>query len=324
MENNNMKMEVEEIFSNNDASSYIKNNNNINLNDPLENFSHKDTSSYIKNKNNINWNEPLENAAKYIGESSKGYKLMHLRLAQTSRKIYNRLMFLGILIGPLGGMVSAIEAFINPSVEPISAIIAISFGFLSGIIVAIIKFGKYDEVSNANKQAAARYTSIESNVRRQLGLYRNDRFLAIPYMEWLETKFEEIFLSAPLLPEKSYDNYYIFAKKMGLIIPNHYEGVIHINTEYTDTKINEIKNISSIEVNQLSVIDRIRKIDNKEEQETTTKNISERKSSSSNSDKELSGEKCIKRTNDFTEFPMLNHCSDKMLEYEIKRMFNFT
>ena len=48
--------------------------------------------------------------------------------------------------------------------DPTFPIIELVLGFLSGIVVASIKFGRYDEVSNANKTAAARYTSIESNV----------------------------------------------------------------------------------------------------------------------------------------------------------------
>ena len=51
----------------------------------------------------------------------------------------------------------------------------IILGFLSGVIVAILKYGKYDEVSTANKSAAAKYASLEANVRRQLSLYRSDR-----------------------------------------------------------------------------------------------------------------------------------------------------
>ena len=139
--------------------------------------------TYIRQ--NVEWNDKLEMAAKDIGETSKSYKLMHIQEAQLADKTYNRLMIIGIIMGPLSGITSGIGATINTGTEPIIPIIAAIFGFISGIIVAIIKFGKYDEASNANKQAAARYTSIESNVRRQLGLYRSDRVPAIPYMEWL-------------------------------------------------------------------------------------------------------------------------------------------
>ena len=47
--------------------------------------------------------------------------------------------------------------------------------FLSGILITIIKFNKYDEVSYAHKTASSRYISLEENIRRQLMLYREDR-----------------------------------------------------------------------------------------------------------------------------------------------------
>ena len=152
---------------------------------------------------NIVWNDKLESVAKDIGEDATGNKLMHIWEAQNNITKYNRLMMLGICIGPIGGLLSTIGAALNPDRDPTIPIISAIFGFLSGIFVAIIKFGKYDEKSNGHKQAVARYTSVESNVRRQLSLYRMDRIPASTYMEWLERKFEDIFLAAPLLPPKA-------------------------------------------------------------------------------------------------------------------------
>ncbi len=146
------------------------------------------------------WNDKIEEAAEKIGKSAGEFKLMHIQEAQRANKTYKALMFLGIVSGPLAGVMSGIETAINPSVDyPAISISVVILSFLSGIIVAGIKFGKYDEVSNANKTASARYASIESNVRRQLSLYRKDRVKAVSYMEWLESKYEELFMSAPLL-----------------------------------------------------------------------------------------------------------------------------
>lgn len=270
----------------------------------------------LQTSKNIQWNEKLEMAAKDIGEASKSYKIMHIQEAQKANKIYNRLMIMAIIMGPLSGVTSGIGAVINSNSDSDSEInttipiIATILGFLAGIIVSMIKFGKYDEASNSNKQAAARYTSIESNVRRQLSLYRSDRVPATPYMEWLETKYEELFMSAPLLPAEVYDKYSHIAKNIGLRIPNQYDAIITINTEYEQTKVEEIINVTDIKVND----------ENKPNTDIVQK-LSNNDDMKEDKDKE---DKKIKRTNTMLHFPQLNQFSDKMLEYEMKRMMGFS
>jgi hypothetical protein len=255
---------------------------------------------------NVSWNDRIENAAKDIGESSKGYKLLHIREAQRAVKMYSFLMYIGILVGPLSGVLSGIEAALRPPKDdPTMSVIVIFLGFLSGIIVATIKFGRYDELSNANKTAAASYTSLEANVRRQLGLYRNDRVNAIKYMEWLETKYEELFMSAPLLPAGSYKK----IEEDSAIIPNRYESKININETYEREKYLEICNATEIEINDNLDLDL--------ELGLTDKTDSPRPSPET---KSLKGGKKIKRTNTMSKIPQLNKFSDKMLEYEMKRM----
>lgn len=263
---------------------------------------HTNVLKSTSNTNFIDWNNKLENSAKNIGESAKGYKLMHIAEAQKSYKIYNRLMLLGIILGPIAGLLASIETSLHPDLDTILAISGTICGFLSGIIVAIVKFGKYDEESTNNKQAAARYTSIESSIRRQLSLYRKDRTPASTYMEWIELKFEELFLSAPLLPPRAYDEYYSIAKKLGLTVPNRYDATISINSEYdssdltsnTDIVIN-IDEVSSVEGNETSV---------------------ERSSS-------FTETRSQPRKNNINQLPHLNQYSDKMLQYELSRMLGF-
>lgn len=270
-----------------------------------------ENSTLLRKKNKINkyvnWNDKLELAVKDIGDSCKNYKLLHIYEAQRSNKIYNILMLIGIVIGPLSGLSSGIGTIMNDKYEILNSIIPIIntiLGFFSGIVIAIVKFGKYDESSNANKQAAARYTSIESNVRRQLGLYRNDRLSALLYMEWLETKYEELFLSAPLIPFSSYKRF----KKLGINIPEQYDSDITINTEYENIKIEEIINSSDIKINidKEGYIPKMN-IENIKYVEGCKKD-----------------KKKIKRTNTMSKFPQLNQYSDKMLEYEMKRMIGFS
>lgn len=274
-------------------------------------------------KNKAQWNEKLEYAVKEIGETSKGYKLMHIIEAQNTIRTYNVLMLFGIILGPLSGLISGIDTAINATndTDPTLSIISIVCAMMAGIITAIVKFGKYDEASNANKQAAARYTSIESNVRRQLGLYRKDRVQALPYIEWLETKFEELFLSAPLLPPRAYDKYSKTAKILGLSVPNQYDAIININTEYESIKINELINQKNIQVSK----EKYSEENQPEEQKMIIydNNDDNNKLETTISSNNISEEKKIKRSVTMLQFPQLNQYSDKMLEYEMKRLMGF-
>lgn len=189
------------------------------------------------------WNDKLEQVVLDIGRSSMAYKIMHISVAQLADKQYSRYMLAGIILGPLSGVISGIGVAVDS--ESITfPIIATILSFISGIVVAIIKFNKFDEVVNTNKIAAAKYTSLESNVRRQLGMYRNNRIQPGPYIEWLDNSYENLFSTAPLLPVSVQDNYLKKARQEGIELPSIYSGAIEINSEYT----NAISDMSRIQV----------------------------------------------------------------------------
>ena len=62
-----------------------------------------------------------------------------------------------------------------------------------------MKFAKYEKKISLNKTIAAEFMTLEANINRQLSLYRQDRVSSIPYMEWLEHKYQELIATAPLL-----------------------------------------------------------------------------------------------------------------------------
>ncbi len=234
------------------------------------------------------WNSKLEEAAQSIGQAAQGYKHMHIWQAQRATNRHKYLMGSGIVVGPLASVLQSISLALNLETDPIISVFVIILGFISGIMVATVKFGKYDEVSNANKSAAARYTSIEANVRRQLGLYRRDRMPAIAYMDWLETKYEELLMSAPLLSASSLERYSKHAKTKGLPVPEQYDHFISINKDYEDTKAQEIVDQSKIII-------------------TTAENTPVLDSQ-------------VKRSSTMAKIPEINCASDKMLAYELNRL----
>tara|TARA_Y100000389_G_scaffold160392_1_gene162525 strand:+ start:2790 stop:3581 length:792 start_codon:yes stop_codon:yes gene_type:complete len=260
-----------------------------------------------EDEENIKWNNRLEGVVKDIGNDSMAYKIMHLTEAQQSMETYDRLTILGIVTGPLAGIVSAIGATLNMSDFPAIVISEIILGFLSGVIVAILKYGKYDEVSTANKSAAAKYASLEANVRRQLSLYRADRMNSNSYIEWVETKYDEILASAPLIHTNIFDKYSVKAKEEGWNIPNSYSHSIIINEDFENHKTMDMlnkKQIATIEEENITEI----KVDIPQKRDTTLKGIKNIK---------------LSRTNIMSKIPEINSCSDQMLNYEMKRMMGF-
>ena len=108
-------------------------------------------------------------------------------------------MVIGIIIGPLTSVISSIGLTLKMQNSPSIAIINIILGFLSGLIATTMKFAKYEKKISLNKTIAAEFMTLEANINRQLSLYRHDRVSSIPYMEWLEHKYQELLATAPLL-----------------------------------------------------------------------------------------------------------------------------
>jgi hypothetical protein len=141
-------------------------------------------------------------------------------------------------------------------------------------------------------------------------------------MEWLESKFEELFLSAPILPSSAYEKYSIMAKQLGLTVPNKYESMITINNDYEQTHIKDISNLTTIKINSGND-------ENKEIVNETVSNHQEDKfiiqidSNVKPATMESKKTRQVKRGNTMSQFPELNQYSDKMLEYEMGRMMGF-
>lgn len=278
-----------------------------------------ETNSFIYNTDHINvenvsWTGIMEKNVKEIGEKAKGYKIMHIQQAHKVSNKYKMLMYLGICLGPLSALLSGIGATLNPDAPVKFPIASACAGFIAGIVVAITKFGKLEEKSSHHKIAASKYTSLESNIRRQLILCRNNRVNAAKYIEWIGNSFDDLFMASPLINKNIYTNYVKIAKKNGITIPDEYDLTININQPYQIQKLNEMKDITTIEINE----------SNSENKENNN-NINEIKidiENQKNENMSFKGDTQIRRTNEFSNFPELNEFSDGRMGYEIKRMMD--
>ena len=147
------------------------------------------------NDDKIKWNDNLEKETYNIAYNCNNSKLNHVKNSIIYSRIYSMFIILGVLIGPVSSTLSTTDAFSSSTLVIISSIT----GYISGIIIAIIKFGKFEQLSMSNKNAAMKYNSLENNIKRQLSLNRTDRIKPDNYLKWIEIKFEEINSTSPLI-----------------------------------------------------------------------------------------------------------------------------
>ena len=185
----------------------------------------------------MEWNNLIEQNIKTIGHTSMGYKEMHRIVSSDVTRVYNIITVFAILIGSVTSTLSMIQTLLYPEQDVVLPIIITCTGVITSIISGVIKFAKFEEVTTANKQAYIKYSNLENNIRRQLSIDRDSRINPTKYLEWVETKFEDIIKSAPLLPNSAYNEYEIIAEKNNLPIPDQYNSIILINdiVEYSDS-----------------------------------------------------------------------------------------
>lgn len=192
--------------------------------------------------NTSSWSDKVEMTIKEIGEQSKGFKWMHNEAAKSASFRHDILTYLIMFIGPLAGVLSTVSSPDNQAVNNTITVLS----YISGLLGFTIRYARYDKKANSHKTVASKYISLEGNIRRQLSLYRDDRVNAGQYLEWTSTSFDNIFSSAPLLPDHIYENCVKQAKEKGIKIPQRYGEMTEVFVETTDnTPKSEEKDIET-------------------------------------------------------------------------------
>jgi hypothetical protein len=156
------------------------------------------------------WTHLITEAIKDRMIRCEEHKISHILKSGTMSQIYNALTICGIAIGPMISVISGGSA--GEMDKKLTGVIA-GLGILSGVVVSVIKFGKFDESAIKHKNAADGYSELEDEIRNQLLLEEKDRLSAKDYMEWSQNKFTALFASSPLLGAHSYkvhDNSYVY------------------------------------------------------------------------------------------------------------------
>lgn len=163
-----------------------------------------------------NWSINLENTLKEIGDSCIGYKWMNIFAARKNEKKYNYLMYISITLAPITGILSAISTTSNYGTN--LQILITTFSFFSGIISGIIKYSEFGDKALSYKTIASKYASLETNIKRQLSLPKEDRVNPGEYLEWITSSFDDLFTTSPLVSDDIYEQWVIFAKNNNLTI----------------------------------------------------------------------------------------------------------
>lgn len=134
-------------------------------------------------------------------------------------------MYTSIMLGPLVGMLSAINMNVGDLI--VIPIIILCVSFCNGILISIIKFRKWDEAALVHKTSAAKYGSLATSAQRQLTLSEKNRDNPDSYMKWITNIFNQIFVSSPIIDLDTNIDFTIHNRKDGEYTENkNIEGVI--------------------------------------------------------------------------------------------------
>jgi hypothetical protein len=276
---------------------FSQNNGQLNITTPKSPSDIKVLQTPVNNDFIINkvvkWNKKIENIIKKICNDSEFYKKIHIRVAQRASHMHMILMSIGIFFGPISGIMNTVETVMDPSRHAILPIISAILAFLSGVVLTVIKFASYDEISISNKMTACKYKSLEMNIKRQLSLDRKDRIDAMEYLNWIGNSYDELYYSAPLIPNSVYNNFKNFDNT------SNYEHEIVIPE-------NKLGQSFTFDIDDEEILSSLR-----------SKNIS---STLSDNSKNVDESYKIKRVNTVNTINDLLKFSDGRMIYELNRM----
>lgn len=138
------------------------------------------------------WNDKTESIVNAMGETCKLRRKLHLQNSDDSRKMHTILSTASMIVGPIAAVISGQNIG-----ECNNNTVVVSLSVVSGILASVIKFGKFDEMHHLHKQASSSYHMIETNINLQLAREPEDRERPDIYINWLQSKYEEIFTAAP-------------------------------------------------------------------------------------------------------------------------------
>lgn len=143
------------------------------------------------------WSETVERTIREMCDNCEKNRARNAAEAVRLITYYNILVYTVIAINPIASIIY------NTLGEAESAVVLINLSlFLVSVLSGWIKYAKFEERAFVHNSFAARFSSLKSNIERQLSLASEERVQAGEYFEWVSESYDELNSSAPLLQEK--------------------------------------------------------------------------------------------------------------------------
>lgn len=147
------------------------------------------------------WTKGVEEVLDGVMNSCEKYGWLNMTKARGHERVYNWLMYLSIVLGPVTGILAIVDRK-----ESVNILVTI-FAFMNGLISAIVKFSEHSSRAVTHKSVGSKYVSLEGNIRRQLVLDKSQRIPASKYLEWVTASYDEIYAITPLIPDSLYEKW---------------------------------------------------------------------------------------------------------------------
>jgi hypothetical protein len=181
------------------------------------------------NNDNINfdnevngWNELIEDEIRNIGSKAMAYKWLHSNSSLYLASVDDKITLLIIAISPFTGACILMSEYFENAATWFKLSAGI-ISLISGVLSGVLKMWKPHENAGLHKTASNRYTSIATNIKRQLNLHPEDREHGADYLRWIGDSYNELSELSPDPEDSIVGKYLVIARKNNYPIPENFE-----------------------------------------------------------------------------------------------------
>ena len=153
------------------------------------------------------WTRTLEEYVSNIGEEAQGFRILHLENAQSYSFYCSVQMYANCALAAASGLAGTLGMLLNPGPSILFPVISATIVFLLALTGPLFSQQKYDQLELTHRQAAAKFASLEGNVRRCMALPAQHRVPPGPYTSYIDSALKVNTESAPPLSAVSLARY---------------------------------------------------------------------------------------------------------------------
>jgi hypothetical protein len=165
----------------------------------------------------MEWTSELEQQIQYIGNCARGYIWMLTRDVQTSEKEFQRIKYVSISLGVLSGSLATLSLAIGVDNTQFMILLSAILSFCTSMCQGYLNNIGYESDIGELKRQISKYSGLLNNIKRQLGISRENRESAQDYHRWISESYAQ--LSEFSINEETFNAYRIESEKLNLPIP---------------------------------------------------------------------------------------------------------